>query len=157
MTDAEELELRLATTLSPMLLTVAIFSLGAMTAIQVPKTTIIDELLAFLASFCILSAAALVDAALDRLALTFKNRIFYLGGGYLLFCLVVSAMMVITPMLYEFKRFSSGQYGFHKSELIFFGGGACVLGKLMSYRDRQAWLVAIGVFYVFAIYVLIGE
>ncbi len=102
--DLDELELRLATTLAPMLLTVSIFSLTLVGITQKPDTTILDEVLCLLSLFCILSAALVADSALDKANLDFLNRTRFLGGGYVLFCIVAGVMSFVVPLLYIAKN-----------------------------------------------------
>lgn len=154
MTEKEELELRLATTLSPMLLTVAIFSLTATSAISNAPSSIVDELLSVLASFCIFSAALLIDSALDKLSLSFFDRLTFLGGGYLLFCIAVGAMTAIVPIFYEAKKLGLGSFGWQSTFIPFIAAGLFVLLKLMTFKDKSAFTVAIILSYFASAYVL---
>ena len=156
MVDRDDLELRLATTLAPMLLTLAVFALGGVTVIAAPDKTIVDELLSLLAAFCIFAAALLVDSALDKIAINWIDRLRFLGGGYLCFCLVVGAMTTMTPILYEFetKRIGLANFTWEANDIPFALAGASVFLKMISYRDRQVWTALMIVFYSFSIWVL---
>ena len=60
MITKDELEFRLATTLAPMLVTVAVFSLGAVSLVKDPGCTFTDEFLSIIAGLSIFAAAVIV-------------------------------------------------------------------------------------------------
>jgi len=153
MTDLEDLQLRLATTLAPMLLTVATFALGAASIVPSPSNTIIDEMLSVVAAFSIFSAALLVDSALDKQKISSLDRLSFLGGGYVCFCGVVAAMTAAVPILYE-ARCTTAPFGWHVSFVAYLGAGASVFLKLMTYQDKNVFTFGMFVFYVFSIYAL---
>jgi hypothetical protein len=154
MIDHDDLELRLATTLAPMQLAIAVFSLGASSFVPNAKFTIIDELLFTLASFCIFSAALLIDSALDKHSLDFSKRLSFLSGGYVSFCLVVAVLGASVPLLYEAKKAGSNPFGWHISFIPFIGAGLSVFLKMMTFRDRNAYTVCMIIFCAWTIYVL---
>jgi hypothetical protein len=148
MADKEDLELRLVTTLAPMLLTIAVFALSATAAITDASKTIVDELLSSLAAICIFAAALLVDSALDKWELGVRQRIYFLGNGYLAFCFVVGIMTAFVPILYEAKNAGSYAFGWWDLRFFVFGGaGIAVFSKMMINKDRGAWMaVMLGLF-----------
>jgi hypothetical protein len=152
MVDRDDLELRLATTLSPMLLTIAVFALSATAAITDSSKTIVDELLSMLAAICIFAAALLVDSALDKLKLDLAERVNFLGRGYLAFCFVVGVMTAFVPILYEAKKAGSGAFGWSISFVPFFGAGISVFSKMMSHKDGGWWTVAMLGFFCWSFY-----
>lgn len=151
MIDRDDLEVRLAMTLAPMLVTVATFSLAAANAFTVPGN-IVDELLSVLAAFCIFASALLTDSALDKESLSFRDRLTFLGGGYFCFCLVVGVMTAFTPLLYEARRTTAGAFIWDKSFILFFAAGTSVFLKMMTHKDHQWWTVSMFIFYVLSIY-----
>jgi hypothetical protein len=155
----EELELRLATTLAPMLLTVAIFSLSSMTLVSKPAMTWVDELLSLIAAFSIFAAALIIDFALDHQQLSSEERLKFLGGGYLFFCIVVGIMTAAVFILYSAVQVQSVEgkpvaFGWQKSFIPFFGAGISVSLKMMWFRDRNIFFFAMLIFYSFSIYAL---
>ena len=154
MENSDDLQLRLATTLAPMLLTVATFALGAASFVTNPENTLVDELLSLLSSFCVFSSALLIDSALDKQSLNFVTRLTFLNGGYVCFCIVVGAMTTIIPILYEARRSGAGVFGWHKSFILFIAAGASVFLKMMTHKDRQGWTVSMFIFYVLSIYAI---
>jgi hypothetical protein len=135
----EDLELRLASTLAPMLLTVAIFSLTLVGNIATSNGTIVDEVLCLLSAACILGAAMVADSALDMADLSFANRFQFLGGGYFLFCVVAGVISFVIPLLYVFKSHNGVTlatwqylvYGFTALSVVF---------KLMQNKEKS-WTV----------------
>jgi hypothetical protein len=154
MIDRDELELRLATTLAPMLLTIATFSLTVMGLQQNPEKTIVDELFSFIGAACLLAAAVVADSALDKQDLGLFERMKFMGGGYLFFCLVVGAMSTAIPILYSAKRAGGDGITWHKSYLWFISVGIFVVLKLMSHKDKQVWTAAIILSYFASLYAL---
>src|SRR4051794_20807342 len=151
MVERDDLELRLATTLSPMLLTIAVFALSATAAIPNSSQTIVDELLSMLAAICIFAAALLIDSALDKLQLDLGERVGFLGNGYLTFSFVVGVMTAFVPILYEAKK-APGAFGWSTGFVPFLGAGISVFLKMMSNKDRGAWTVAMLIFFCWSFY-----
>jgi hypothetical protein len=142
MIDRHELEVRLCTTIAPMLLAVAVFALGAAGSVTAARGTNIDELLFGAAFVSVLSSALLIDHLLDELAIPTGGRFFFLGGGYLLFSFVVAAAAALIPMQYHAK-YHSGQMPSVALGIAVSAIGLCVFGKLMSYKDSNAFVVGI--------------
>jgi hypothetical protein len=155
--DRDELALRLATTLAPMLLGVAVFALTAASLVPTPTGTITDELLSLLAAFCIFSAALLIDSSLDNLQITTIERCTFLNGGYVCFCLVVGSLTAAVPILYSAvqSQFQHEAFGPNRNFLFFGGAGLCVFLKMMTYHDRfNVFFLGMLFFYIWSIYVL---
>jgi len=142
----EEFKLRLTTTLAPMLVTVAVFSLGAVSLIKDPGCTFTDEFLSIFAAFCIFAAAAIVDSALDDAGITGpKERFFFLQFGYFAFCLVLGFLTTTVGFLYVAKQADSVGQPYQWLQGInglFLLTGLSVIGKMMLFRDRNV-LVAL--------------
>lgn len=135
----DDLELRLATTLAPMLLTVSIFSLTIVGRGESPESTITDEILCLLSALCILGAAMVADSALDRVNLSISERFKFLGGGYFLFCLAAGVLSFVIPLLYisrSFPNFSIEGWQY----LIYLFSAVSVTSKLMQ-NEEKAWTV----------------
>lgn len=62
----DEIEVRLAITLAPMLLAIAIFSLTLVGSVTNPSNTIVDEVFSLLSVVCILGAATAADSVMDN-------------------------------------------------------------------------------------------
>ena len=75
------------------------------------------------------------------------------SGGYLCFCVVVAGMTFLIPSLYEPKLALPGELSWHKYQLFFPLAGLCVLLKLISHRERQAWTAGMLIFYNLSVYV----
>jgi hypothetical protein len=90
----------LATAMAPMLLAVAIFSLTLLVQTKAPKETITDELFAVLSAACLLGSATVTDSAMDSCKASFVERLTFLGGGYVLFCLAIGVISAAIPILY---------------------------------------------------------
>jgi len=150
MIDRDDLEVRLATALAPMLLAAAVFSLTALSLVPKPDATFTDEFLAALAALCIFGTALVLDSALDAAKVTEKARVTLLGGGYLLFCIAVGALTTAVPIIYATKQADAAgiAYIWHlPSIMIFLGAGVSVIFKLMWFRDHNIFLMAMGFFY----------
>src|ERR1051325_6996303 len=119
MVDQDELELRLTTTLAPMLLAIATFSLIIVGQEQHPQVSIVDELFSCLGAICLLAAALVADSALDKQAVGLFDRVKLMGGGYLFFCLIVGMMSAAIPVLYSAKRAGAAGIMWHQSFLWF--------------------------------------
>jgi len=104
MIDREDLEIRFATTLAPVLLGVAIFALGTMSVIKEPGCTFTDEFLSILAGVCIFGTAVVIDSALDTAQITAVERFTFLQFGYFLFCVVVGCLTAAVFFLYAAKQ-----------------------------------------------------
>lgn len=136
----DDLELRLITTLAPMLFAVAVFALGASAAIPGPPNPRFDGMLSILAAFCIFSTALIVDSALDKVTLDFEKRLHFLGNGYLAFCVVNGIMTLIVPSLYVTKEV--GFYGLDRHFIAFCLAGISVFFKMMIREDNGFWAAA---------------
>lgn len=145
-TNHDDLELRLATALSPMLLTVAIFSLTIVGNIAEPGATFVDEILCLLSASSLLGAALVADSALDKAELAISDRFVFLGGGYFLFCLAAGVMTVVIPLLYLAKMSPTApvlpwQY------ILYACTGISVIAKLMQNKEK-AWTVGMFILFV---------
>jgi hypothetical protein len=85
----DEIELRLATTVAPMLIAVGTFSLTLMANRPNPEKTYADEVFMGLGLLSITAAAFLVDFIFDHLQQDWPKRLFVMNGGYLFFSLVM--------------------------------------------------------------------
>lgn len=132
-----DLELRLAPTLAPMLLTVAIFSLTLVSNIATPELTIVDEVLCLLSVACILGAAMVADSILDKADLSFFNRLEFLGGGYFLFCVVAGVISFVIPLLYVFKSHPGVPLAIW--QYIVFGSTAISVTTKLMQNEEKAW------------------
>ncbi len=147
--NLDDLELRLAAALSPMLLTVAIFSLTLVGNIAQPSATYVDEILCLLSAFCILGAAMVADSALDKAELSLTARFAFLGGGYFLFCVAAGAMAIVIPLLYMAKALPSIPIPVWKY-ILYSLTGFSVTAKLMQNKER-AWTVGMFILFVFTL------
>jgi hypothetical protein len=156
MIDRDDLDVRLATALAPMLLAAAVFSLTALSLIPKPDATFTDEFLAALAALCIFGTALVVDSALDTAKVTERARVTLLGGGYLLFCIAVGALTTAVPIIYATKQADAAgeAYAWQSSIIYFIGAGAAVSLKLMWFRDRNAFLILMILFYALSVHAL---
>jgi hypothetical protein len=153
--NLEELEIRMATTLAPMLLTVSVFALSAASLVAKPQATIVDELLDVLAAFSIFAAALLVDSTLDKLSLSFTDRLRFLGGGFFAFSSVVATMTTFVPILYLAKTHGNSAFGWDPRFIIFFFAGASVFLKMMTLQeDKHIALAGMFLFFPLSIYLL---
>jgi hypothetical protein len=153
----KEFELRLATTLAPMLLTVAIFALASLSVVRNPKLTMVDEFLALVAGIAIFASALLVDHALDTRGVDTIERITFLGFGYMFFCFVVGVMTTAVFIIYSAVQ-AQGQdlpFGWQKSFVPFVLAGISVGGKMMWRTDRGVFFYAMLGFYGASIYMLL--
>ena len=139
MPDRDELELRMAVALSPMLLTVSIFSLTLAANIAKPESTYVDEVLCFLSGLCVLGAAMVADSALDKADLSIQDRFTFLGGGYFLFCIAAGAMTLVIPLLYIAKKSTPAPIPFWHY-FVYVPTGLSVTAKLMQNKEK-AWTV----------------
>lgn len=154
--DRDDLEFRLATTLAPMLLTVAVFCLTAANIVAKPASTVVDEMLSGVAAFCIFAAALLIDFILDKLRIETIDRLSFLNFGYISFCFAVMLMTVAVPTLYLAKQ--AGESGFTPgvvSIMYFTGAGLCVFGKMMVLDDKNAFVVGMVIFYILSVTALV--
>ncbi|MDE1963379.1 MAG: hypothetical protein KGI42_05660 [Xanthomonadaceae bacterium] len=155
MTNRDDLELRLATALAPMLLTIAIFSLTLVGNIAHPDSTHVDEVLCLLCAFCILGAATVADSALDKVGLSVRDRLFFLGGGYLFFCLAVGVVSIVIPLLYVAKAFPAADV--HTWQyILYICTGTSVTVKLMQNKEK-AWTVGMVILFVLTMCVTSAE
>jgi hypothetical protein len=154
MIDNDDVELRLAAALSPMLITVSVFSLTAMVAVSANKNTIIDELLGIIAVFCIFSATLVIDSVLDKQNLSFVQRFRFLGGGYFTFCVAVGSMTAFVPILYEAKHVST-DFGFSRHFIFFLLAGLSVSLKMMINKDKGILILSMVLFYALSFYFII--
>src|SRR3954468_2950868 len=120
--NRDQLEILLATTLAPMLFTVASLSVGAMALVTEPNKTYVDELLLALAALSVISGSFLLDGALDKLTLSFPECIHFLGYGYLCFSIVVGGLAAVIPIVYQLR--SNGTVGAPLA--LFLGAGICM-------------------------------
>lgn len=151
MTERDDQEFRLALALAPMLFTIATFSLAAAATFTQKEKTIADELLSLLAGFSIFAAALLADSALDKLKIPFNERLTFLGGGYISFCVVMSFMTAFVPILYEARQ-STGEFIFDRSFIYFIAAGLCVFGKMMTHQDKKFFTYAMVFFFLLSIH-----
>jgi hypothetical protein len=153
--NLEELEIRMATTLAPMLLTVSVFALSAASLVAKPQATIVDELLDVLAAFSIFAAALLVDSTLDKLSLSFTDRLRFLGGGFFAFSFVVGTMTTFVPILYLAKNHGNSAFGWEPRFIIFlFAGGSVFLKMMTLQEDKHIALAGMFLFFPLTIYLL---
>lgn len=149
-TEKDELELRLATTLAPMLLAVSIFSLTLVERTAAPANTYVDEILSLLSTICILGATMVADSALDKVNLSYNDRFRFLGGGYLLFCVVTGVITMTIPLIYISKQCLTkplnGWYYF-----IYFIAGSLASLKLMNNKEK-ALTISMFAFFIFSIF-----
>lgn len=145
-TNRDDLELRLTTALSPMLLTVAIFSLTLVGNIVQPAATFVDEILCLQSASCILGAAMVADSALDKAGLSISDRFVFLGGGYFFFCLAAGVMTLIIPLLYLAKTAPATHIPLWQY-ILYMLTSLSVITKLMQNKE-EAWTV--GMFLLFA-------
>jgi hypothetical protein len=155
MTDRVDLEVRFATTLAPVLLALAVFSLSTMTLVKAPGCTFTDEFLAILAGVCIFASAVIIDSALDSAQIDGLERLSFLQFGYLLFCIVVGSLTTAVFVLYAAKQAdAAGQpYRWEASTILFAFAGISVVGKMMWFRDRNAFVISMFLFYALSVYV----
>jgi hypothetical protein len=134
-----DLELRLATTLAPMLLTVAIFSLTLVSQRPDPNaTTILDELFSLLSAVCLLGSATIADSAMDKhTPLGIRRRFKFFGGGYFLFCLTVGTMSAAIPILYA----STAPIAQWRYILFFFTGFSAIIKLMLGVETRGTALM----------------
>ena len=149
--NRDELEMRLATTLAPMLFTVASLSVGAMALVTEPNKTYVDEFLLALAAFSVISVSFLLDGAMDKLALSFSERVQFLGHGYLCFSIVIGGLTIIIPIVYQLR--SSSTIGATFS--LYIGAGVCMFGKMMTQGGNNIWLAGLVILYAISAYVLL--
>lgn len=150
MITKDELEFRLATTLAPMLVTVAVFSLGAVSLVKDPGCTFTDEFLSIIAGLSIFAAAVIVDFALDNSNITERDRVTFPQGGYLCFCLALGFLTSTVFFLYAAKQADLAGQAYQWSQwfnIFFVFAGLSVIGKMMWFRDSQLLVAAMGVFY----------
>lgn len=133
-TALNDLELRLATVLAPMLLAISIFSLTLVGNIKDPATTIVDEIFSLLSALCILGSTTVADAIMDKAGQTPTQRFSFLGGGYFLFCLAAGVMTTSLPLLYLAKK-SVISIPIWKY-IIFSATGISVISKLMQHEEK---------------------
>jgi hypothetical protein len=154
----KDFELRLATTLAPMLLTVAVFALVSLSNVSRPDITKVDELLAIVAGISIFAAALLVDHVLDSLQVGTGERFTFLSFGYLFFCVVVGFMTAAVFVIYSSVQAQAQHVPFdlQKSFIPFALAGLSVSGKMMCFRDREGFFYAMLVCYGLSIYVLLA-
>jgi hypothetical protein len=141
----DELELRLAAALAPMLLTVAIFSLTLVGSQPDPKATIIDELFSLLSAVCLLGSATVADSAMDKYGVGVGARFTFLGGGYFLFCLAVGTMSAAIPILYAGKISAAPIAPWRY--ILFFATGLSAIIKLMQ-GEETPWTVGMFLCYL---------
>jgi hypothetical protein len=146
MVDRDDFELRLATTLAPMLLTLGALSLAGM-GLMSGHRTMVDLPVAILAAGCIFAASGIIDSALDKLSLNWSDRLTLLGYGYALFCLVIGGMSFVIPLLYEAKRVQPENLRWQKHQWSFVLTGVCVIFKLMSRKNSSIWAWGIFILY----------
>lgn len=143
--NPDELELRLASPISPMLLTVSIFSLTLASNIDHPRATYVDEILCLLSAFCVLGAATVTGSILDKANLSLAARFTFLSGGYFLFCVAAGVMAIVIPLLYLAKASPTWAIPLWQY-ILYFLTGCSVTAKLMHSREH-AW--TIGMFLLF--------
>lgn len=143
MTPRDELEARMLTTVPPILVAVAIFSLTVMALEQTPKHTFVDEIFGLLGLFSLFSSAWIIDHMLDEIKLKVIERFKLIGGGYFLFCIVIAAMSTGTLLLYYVKKTGLETVSWNNAFLPFLLTGMFIILKLMSHRDRQVWSLCI--------------
>ena len=129
--------------LSPMLLTVAVFSLNLLTQVKNPASTITDELLAILAAVCLFGAAVSADELLDLHEIKSSDRWKFLGVAYPAFCLAIGILTFAVPVIYLEESthlpvpiWRYGVFGF---------AGVFALVKPMIYEEK-GWTVAYMIF-----------
>jgi hypothetical protein len=103
MSKNEQLERQMAGPLAAALVTVATFCLTVMGLVNSPGQNFIDEIFMILGLASLLSAARIIDATFDRVALNVTDRLKLIGGGYFLFCLIVGGMSFAILLLYATK------------------------------------------------------
>jgi hypothetical protein len=135
--DIDDLVLRLATTLAPMLLTLAVFMLTTAGLLSERQSGGFVAELLFVAAFgSVLTAAFLIDHLLDLKRMTIGARLKYLGFGYPFFCAVVALVAATIPLLYDARRTPEVPLGWSWFHLAFIGLGVAVWSKLMTQDDK---------------------
>jgi drug/metabolite transporter (DMT)-like permease len=144
----DDLELRLATALAPMLLAVATFALILVNSFSEPNRSIVDELLCLLSAFCLLGSATVADSIMDRYGSGDTSRFAFLGGGYFLFCLAVGTITAAIPIIYAVKINPVRPIPVWRY-IIFFATGMSAVIKLMQGKEK-AWTAIMFICYVAA-------
>jgi hypothetical protein len=137
----QELEARLATTISPILVAVAVFCLTVMAIEASPRQTFVDEIFGILGLLSLFSAALIVDSLLDEQKIKFVERLMLMSTGYFIFSFIVGAMSTSILLLYYVKNHSGTQDTWDNSFFPFILTGIFIVLKLMSHEDRHIWLI----------------
>jgi len=134
----------LATLLGPMLLAVAVFSLNLLSQIKNADQTHVDELLAILTAICLLGSATSADSVMDAFSVSTRERLTYLGFGYLLFCLAIGILTAAVPIIYAevtgFVPIATWRYW------LFGLTGIAAAVKPMLWKERS-WTAVMFIFY----------
>jgi hypothetical protein len=144
MKDPEDFKLRLATAMAPMLLAVATFALTLLVQTKNPRATITDELFALLSAACLLGAATIADSAMDSYGVSGSDRLKFLGGGYLFFCIAIGAISTVIPIIYLEQAGAAPialwQY------FLFAATGIVVLVKPLLHEERSWTTLMFGLY-----------
>jgi hypothetical protein len=140
----DELKLPLATAMAPMLLAVATFALTLLVQTKNPRATITDELFALLSAACLLGSATIADSAMDSCGASGSERLKFLGGGYLLFCIAIGAISTVIPIVY-LEQAGAAPIALWRY-LLFAATGVVVLVKPLIYEERSWTTLMFGLY-----------
>ena len=126
--------------MAPMLLAVATFALTLLVQTRNPRATITDELFALLSAACLfLGSATIADSAMDSCRASGSERLKFLGGGYLLFCIAIGAISTVIPIVY-LEQAGAAPIALWRY-LLFAATGVVVLVKPLLSEERS-WTYA---------------
>ena len=154
MAAPNEVEIRLATTLSPILVAVGVLCLTLMTLPPDPAKTFIDEMFMAFGLLSLVSAALTVDSLLDKQQLKLGDRITLMNGGYLVFSIVIGFMSAGILLFYYTRSYKGSELTWNKSLIPFLLVGLFIVCKLMSHKDAHGWTAAIVGALAWSIYTL---
>jgi hypothetical protein len=146
-------ENQLVPTLAPMLLAIGTFSFVLMQQVQNPRNTWADELFMIVGLASLISAAVIIDSALDEKQLGFHKRVALMQRGYLIFTFVVGVMVSTILWLHAANSHTYLKTGWHLVFVIYIVPGALTSYYLMSLAHNKLIGIFIFIFTFVSIFV----